>query len=190
MVISITNCYIRFTLLYFTVPAHSSHRWFRRSPRCSCAIFGSDFTVSGCCIHFTQALVKRMHKSCPVNAFRDDSCLQTLFRCQKFVFNSPLSQFILSLALAIDRAYSGRIFAFQTFQTPAISTPAFSTPAVKCRVFYPCSRVPRFPLPRFSSDPRLFLHFLLLRSADSAPAFPLLHFHPRNFDGIAFSLII
>ena len=40
------------------------------------AVFSNDLTVSGCWFHFAQALVKRM-----VNAFWDDSRLQTLFRC-------------------------------------------------------------------------------------------------------------
>jgi len=45
------------------------------------AVFGSDLHVSGCWFHFAQALVKRMRKLGLVNPLRDDSRLQTSFRC-------------------------------------------------------------------------------------------------------------
>jgi len=45
------------------------------------AVFGNDLLVSGCWFHFTQALVKRMRKLRLENPLRDDSRLQTLFRC-------------------------------------------------------------------------------------------------------------
>ena len=45
------------------------------------AVFGTDLIVSGCWFHFAQALVKRMRKLGLVMPLRDDSGLQTLFRC-------------------------------------------------------------------------------------------------------------
>ena len=45
------------------------------------AVFGNDVIVSGCWFHYAQALVKRMRKLGLVNPLRDDSRLQTLFRC-------------------------------------------------------------------------------------------------------------
>jgi len=45
------------------------------------AVFGYDLIVSGCWFHFAQALMKRMRKLGLVNPLRDDSRLQTLFRC-------------------------------------------------------------------------------------------------------------
>jgi len=131
-----------------------------------------------------------MRKLCPVNAFRGDCCLQTLFRCQKFVFNSPLSQFILSLALAIDRAYSGRIFAFQTFQAPAFSTPSIGCRVFLSRVFHPCSRVPRFPLPRFSAFLAYSCIFYFCDLLILLPHFHCCIFTPAILTASHFSLII
>lgn len=45
------------------------------------AVFGNDLIISGCWFHFAQALVKRMRKLGLVIPLRDDSGLQTLFRC-------------------------------------------------------------------------------------------------------------
>jgi len=43
--------------------------------------FGNDLMVSGCWFHCAQALMKRMRKLGIVIPVRDDSGLQTLFRC-------------------------------------------------------------------------------------------------------------